>query len=111
MRPVARIGALAVVASAMLLAFATPAARGADPAQASPAAQASPVVKCPAGRIRVRDGRHHWKCITANEDYVPAVLIAPRVCQRDSDCEHGEVCDANLHAPGHPTEGTCYPLR
>jgi hypothetical protein len=108
MLPAARIGWLAIVGS-MLLAI--PAARAEDPAQPSPAAAASPVVKCPAGLIRIRDGRHHWKCITPDQDYVPAVLIAPRICERDSDCEHGEACDTNLHAPGHPTEGTCYPLR
>jgi hypothetical protein len=108
---VARVGALAALAAAMLLAAFIPMARGADPAQPSPAAAASPVAKCAAGLIRIRDGRHHWKCITPDQDYVPAVLIAPRVCERDSDCEHREVCDTNLHAPGHPTEGTCYPLR
>jgi hypothetical protein len=107
----ARIGTLAVIVISMLLAIAVPAAaQDAGPA-AQPAAQASPVLKCPPGLIRVRDGRHHWKCITADEDYVPTVLMAPRVCERDSDCEHGEACDSNLHAPSHPTEGTCYPLR
>lgn len=107
----ARIGMLAAVTIAMLLAIAIAAAQAGDPAEPSPAAVASPVTKCAGGLIRVRDGRHHWKCITPDEDYVPAVLIAPRVCERDSDCEHGETCDTNLHAPGHPTEGTCYPLR
>lgn len=106
----ARIGVLGAIVSSMLLAMAMPVAAQ-DAGLTQPAAQASPVLKCPAGLIRVRDGRHHWKCITADEDYVPAALIAPRVCERDSDCEHGEACDTNLHAPGHPTEGTCYPLK
>lgn len=110
MSPAARIGALAAIVISMLLVMAVPAAAQ-DAGAAKPAAQASPVLKCPPGLIRVRDGRHHWKCITADEDYVPTVLIAPRVCERDSDCEYGEACDVNLHAPGHPTEGTCYPLR
>lgn len=107
----ARIRVLVFIGSSLLLAVPMRAAHAADPTQPSPAAAASPVTKCPVGLIRIRDGRHHWKCITPDEDYVPATLIAPRICEHDSDCEHFETCDTDLHAPGHPTEGTCYPLR
>jgi hypothetical protein len=69
------------------------------------------IAPCAPGLVRIRDGLHHFKCITQEEDTEHAVVISPRICEQDSDCERGEACNTDLHAPGHPTEGTCYLLR
>jgi hypothetical protein len=66
--------------------------------------------QCAAGMVRVRDGMHHFKCISEKDDTEHAVVFAPRVCEKDSDCERGEFCNTDFHALGHPTEGTCYLL-
>lgn len=95
------------VVSALILAFVAIGCGASQPATIVklPNANAN---QCATGMVRVRDGTHHFKCISENEDTEHAVFIAPRVCEQDSDCERGEACNTELHAPGHPTEGTCY---